>query len=90
MCYSVQSSGFPPGLPNKEDDMNFLFIAIALWNTVVAAINVFVLPQYLPSEAMVYVTPTSQLLPIAIPIAISMLLPSEVKLTFNELRSKFI
>lgn len=51
--------------------MKTLFLCIALWNTIVAAINVLVLPRFLPPEAFAYMTPASQFLPIFIPLIIS-------------------
>ena len=50
--------------------MRFLWLGLALWNTIVAAINIAVLPLFVTPDAMVYVTQTSQLLPVAIPLVL--------------------
>jgi len=50
--------------------MRMLWLGMALWNTIVAAINVTALPLFFPPEAMAYVTPLSQMLPIAIPFVL--------------------
>lgn len=54
--------------------MRKLLVGLAVWNTAVAAVNVFVLPLFVPAEAMVYVTPTSQVLPVVIPLVLSALI----------------
>lgn len=46
----------------------FVFLGIAAWNTVVAIINATVVTRMVSPEALIYMTPTSQLLPILIPL----------------------
>jgi|GEM_PF-2664290 hypothetical protein len=48
--------------------MKTILLAIACWNTVVALINVFILPLFTAPEMLVYITPLSQILPVAIPL----------------------
>jgi hypothetical protein len=48
--------------------MKTILLAIACWNTIVALINVFVLPLFTAPEVLVYITPLSQILPVAIPL----------------------
>lgn len=55
----------------KNKIMKKLFIGIAIWNTIVALINAFVLPLYMSEEMLVFITPKSQLLPIFIPLIIA-------------------
>jgi hypothetical protein len=50
--------------------MRKLFLGVAIWNTLVMLVNVFLWPAILPPEALVYMTLPSQLLPICIPLAI--------------------
>ncbi len=61
--------------------MKKIWISLALWNTLVALINVTVLPHYFTAEEMKYVTPTSQLLPIFIPLVLY-LFSLEKKISF--------
>lgn len=90
ICYDARFSGFPADILYKEGYMRQIFLVIAVWNTLVAIINVTVLPHFVPAEAMVYVTPMSQLLPIFIPIVLSSVSSSSGSNTFGELRSVFL
>ena len=56
--------------------MRRLFFLLALWNTVVFLANVTIVLPHLSPEACVFLTLKSQLLPIAISLAIGMMIPS--------------
>lgn len=43
-----------------------LLLGLAIWNSLVAAINVTLWPRMLAPEALIFMTPTAQLLPIAL------------------------
>jgi len=62
-------------------------LGLAAWNTVVAAINVLVLPLFAPAEAMVYVTPTSQVLPIIIPLVLLSRVNAQAERALSEARA---
>jgi hypothetical protein len=47
--------------------MKKLFLAIACWDTIVAIVNIFILPRFLAAEVITY-TAASQILPIVIPL----------------------
>ncbi len=51
--------------------MKKLFLAIACWNTMVAIVNIFILPRFLAAEMITY-TAASQILPIVIPLLLWM------------------
>ena len=48
--------------------MRKVFLFFVVWNTVVAIINETVVRHMVKPEALIYMTPTSQILPIAIPL----------------------
>ncbi len=48
--------------------MRTICLLVALWNIIVASINVALLPRFFPSESLVYMTSTSQITPVLIPL----------------------
>lgn len=66
--------------------MRIIFLLIALWNTIMAFINMMVLPLFLSAEVMMLVTPVSQLLPIYIPLCIASMMPQEGEFFIHILR----
>ena len=46
----------------------WFFFGISCWNVIVAVVNLTILPIFYPPEALVYVTLTSQTLPVVFPL----------------------
>lgn len=59
------------GWEDKSFSFGHLFLAIAVWDTLVAAFDVIVLPRVYSPDMLIYMTPVSQLLPIAICLTIA-------------------
>ncbi len=46
--------------------MRYIFLAVAVWDTIILIINMVVLPKLVAKEALVYMNLRSQLFPIAV------------------------
>lgn len=53
------------GWYGNSQSIGHLLLLLAIWDSFVAAINVTLWPRVLAPEALIYMTPTSQILPIA-------------------------
>ena len=53
------------GWYGDSQSIGHLLLIIAIWDSFVAAVNVTLWPRMLAPEALIYMTPTSQILPIA-------------------------